>query len=59
LSFERPFSRIIEVKKLEEIYRQSPSASRLLRKEEEAKDDKVVYIQAFLKRQDDGDKAEG
>ena len=59
MSFERPFSRIIEVKKLEEIYRQSPSASRLLRKEEEAKDDKVVYIQAFLKRQDDGDKAEG
>ena len=47
------------IKKLEEIYRQSPSASRLLRKEEEAKDDKVVYIQAFLKRQDDGDKAEG
>jgi proteasome assembly chaperone (PAC2) family protein len=46
------------IKKLEEIYRQSPSASLFMKKEEEAKDDKVIYIQAFLKRQEEEDKRE-
>ena len=47
------------IKKLEEIYRRSSSALPFLKKEEDSKEDKVVYIQAFLKRQEDGEKKEG
>jgi proteasome assembly chaperone (PAC2) family protein len=46
------------VKKLEEIYKQSASHPSLMKKEEESKEDKVVYIQAFLKRQEDEEKRE-
>jgi proteasome assembly chaperone (PAC2) family protein len=46
------------ISKLEEAYRRSekihPSS-----KKEESKEDKVVYIQAFLKRQEDEEKGEG
>ena len=47
------------IHKLEEIYQQSSSASLSPGKDEEAKEDKVIYIKAFLKRQEEGDKGEG
>jgi len=47
------------ISKLEEVYRRSERQSPLSKKEEGAKEDKVVYIQAFVKRQEDEDKKEG
>lgn len=47
------------ISKLEEVYRRSEKVPSLSRKEEGMKEDKVVYIQAFLKRQDDEEKKEG
>jgi hypothetical protein len=47
------------IRKLEEIYQQSSSSSLSAGKDEDAKEDKVIYIKAFLKRQEEGDKGEG
>jgi len=47
------------ISKLEEVYRRSEKVPSLSRREEETKEDKVVYIQAFLKKQDDEEKKEG
>ena len=41
------------IMKLEGVYRQASGVSSAGAKEEESKEDKVVYIQAFLKRQDE------
>ena len=41
------------IMKLEKVYRQASGVSSAGAKEEETKEDKVVYIQAFLKRQDE------
>jgi proteasome assembly chaperone (PAC2) family protein len=46
------------ISKLEEAYRQSGRVSNVSGKEEESKEDKVVYIQAFLKKQEDEEKKE-
>jgi proteasome assembly chaperone (PAC2) family protein len=45
--------------KLEEAYRKSEESSQSSKREEGWKDEKVVYIQAFLKRQEDEEKKEG
>ncbi|MGD0919839.1 MAG: PAC2 family protein [Thermodesulfobacteriota bacterium] len=46
------------IKKLEELYKQAgPSFD--LSKEEGPKDEKVIYMHAFLKKQEDGDKKDG
>jgi proteasome assembly chaperone (PAC2) family protein len=48
------------IKKLEEIYQQSGRIPSFTKKDDESKkDEKVIYIQAFLKRQEDEDKKEG
>lgn len=47
------------ISKLEEIYKRSEKPSQSSGKEEGSKDEKVVYIQAFLKRQEDEEKKEG
>ena len=47
------------ISKLEEIYKRSEKISMELKKEEGLKDDKVVYIQAFLKKMEDEEKKEG
>lgn len=47
------------ISKLEEVYKGSERIRQPLRKEEGAKEDKVVYIQAFLKKSDDEGKKEG
>lgn len=47
------------ISKLEEVYRRSEKVPSLSRREEETKEDKVVYIQAFLKKQDEEEKKEG
>ena len=64
--FDEQVSQLVEqdpklqevISKLEEVYKRSekvpPSG-----KEEESKDEKVVYIQAFLKKQEDEEKKEG
>jgi proteasome assembly chaperone (PAC2) family protein len=44
--------------KLEEAYRRSEKPSQLSKKEEGSKEEKVVYIQAFLKRQEEDEKKE-
>jgi proteasome assembly chaperone (PAC2) family protein len=46
------------ISKLEEVYKRSEKPSHLSRGEEGSKDDKVVYIQAFLKRLEEEDKKE-
>ena len=46
------------ISKLEEAYRQSGKVSNVSGKEEESKEEKVVYIQAFLKKQEDEEKKE-
>ncbi len=46
------------ITKLEEVYRHSENATQLSGKEEGAKEDKVVYIQAFLKKLEDEEKKE-
>jgi proteasome assembly chaperone (PAC2) family protein len=47
------------ISKLEEVYKQPGKIPELLRGEEGVKEDKVVYIQAFLKRLEDEEKKEG
>jgi proteasome assembly chaperone (PAC2) family protein len=48
------------IKKLEEIYQQSGRIPSFTKKDDESKkDEKVIYIQAFLKKQEDEDKREG
>jgi len=47
------------ISKLEEAYKRSEKISPSSRKEEGSKEEKVVYIQAFLKRQEDEEKREG
>jgi proteasome assembly chaperone (PAC2) family protein len=46
------------ITKLEEVYRQSEKVPPLLKQGEGSKEDKVVYIRAFLKRQEDEEKKE-
>jgi proteasome assembly chaperone (PAC2) family protein len=47
------------ISKLEEAYKRSEKIPPLSKKEEGSKEEKVVYIQAFLKRQEDEEKKEG
>jgi len=47
------------ISKLEEAYKRAEKIPPPLGKEEELKDDKVVYIQAFLKKLEDEEKKEG
>lgn len=47
------------ISKLEEVYKRSEKISAEARKEEGLKEDKVVYIQAFLKKTEDDEKKEG
>jgi proteasome assembly chaperone (PAC2) family protein len=47
------------ISKLEEVYKRSEKISAETRKEEGLKEDKVVYIQAFLKKTEDEEKKEG
>ena len=47
------------ISKLEEAYKRSEKIPPLSKKEEGSKEEKVVYIQAFLKRQGDEEKKEG
>jgi proteasome assembly chaperone (PAC2) family protein len=47
------------ISKLEEVYKRSGKISSELKKEEGLKEDKVVYIQAFLKKTEDEEKKEG
>jgi len=64
--FDQQVSQLVEqdpklhevVKKLEELYQQAEKFPSFVKKttEEQKKDDKVVYIQAFLKRQEDEEK---
>ncbi len=46
------------ITKLEEVYRRSEKLTQLAGKEESAREDKVVYIQAFLKKMEDEEKKE-
>jgi proteasome assembly chaperone (PAC2) family protein len=46
------------ISKLEEVYKRSEKFPSFSKKEEGAKEDKVVYIQAFLKKQEDEEKKE-
>lgn len=46
------------ISKLEEAYKRSERVSQFSRKEEGSKEEKVVYIQAFLKKQGDEEKKE-
>ena len=46
------------ISKLEDAYRRSEKVSPGSNREGGLKEEKVVYIQAFLKRQDDGEKKE-
>ncbi len=47
------------IAKLEEVYKQSGQMASEVKGEEDSKEDKVVYIQAFLKKQEDEEKKEG
>jgi proteasome assembly chaperone (PAC2) family protein len=47
------------IKKLEELYKRSEPPFDLSKKEEGPKEEKVIYMHAFLKKQEDGDKKEG
>jgi proteasome assembly chaperone (PAC2) family protein len=47
------------ISKLEEVYKRSEKISSELKKEEGLKEDKVVYIRAFLKKMEDEEKKEG
>ena len=44
------------INKLEDIYRQSSPSPSPAKKIDESKEEKVIYIRAFLKRQEDGEK---
>jgi proteasome assembly chaperone (PAC2) family protein len=47
------------ISKLEEVYKRSEKLPSFSKREEGSKEDKVVYIQAFLKKQDEEEKKEG
>jgi proteasome assembly chaperone (PAC2) family protein len=47
------------ISKLEEAYKQSENTPPLSKVEEGSKEKKVIYLQAFLKRQEDEEKKEG
>jgi len=47
------------ISKLEEAYKRSEKIPPLSKKEEGSKEEKVIYIQAFLKKQEDEEKKEG
>jgi proteasome assembly chaperone (PAC2) family protein len=47
------------IRQLEEVYKRSGNSPESSKGEEELKEDKVVYIQAFLKKSEDEDKKEG
>jgi len=47
------------ISKLEEVYRRSEKVPVLSKQEEGTKEDKVVYIQAFLRKQEDEENKEG
>jgi proteasome assembly chaperone (PAC2) family protein len=47
------------ISKLEEVYKGSEKIPTPIEKEEGLKEDKVIYIQAFLKKQEDEEKKEG
>ena len=47
------------IKKLEELYKQAGPSFDLSNKEEGPKDEKVIYMHAFLKKQEDGEKKDG
>jgi proteasome assembly chaperone (PAC2) family protein len=47
------------ISKLEEVYKRAEKIPRAPGREEDAKEDKVVYIQAFLKKLEDEEKKEG
>jgi proteasome assembly chaperone (PAC2) family protein len=47
------------ISKLEEAYKQSENTPPLSIKEEGSKEEKVIYLQAFLKKQEDEEKKEG
>jgi len=47
------------ISKLEEVYKRSEKLSAESKQEEGLKEDKVVYIQAFLKKLEDEEKKEG
>jgi proteasome assembly chaperone (PAC2) family protein len=65
--FEQQVNHLVEqdpklqevISKLEEVYKRSEPFSPFTKKEEESKEDKVVYIRAFLKKQEDEEKREG
>ena len=47
------------INKLEEVYRQSGQVPPGEKKEDGTKEDKIIYFQAFLKKQEDEEKKEG
>jgi hypothetical protein len=47
------------ISKLEEVYKRSEKISAESKRDEGLKEDKVVYIQAFLKKTEDEEKKEG
>jgi proteasome assembly chaperone (PAC2) family protein len=47
------------ISKLEEVYKQSDQAPAGEKKEKGTQDDKIIYIQAFVKKQEDEEKKEG
>ena len=47
------------IKKLEELYKQAEPSLDLSKREEGSKEEKVIYMHAFLKKQEDGEKKEG
>jgi proteasome assembly chaperone (PAC2) family protein len=47
------------ISKLEEVYKQSSQVPAGEKKEEGTKEDKIIYIQAFVKKQEDEEKKEG
>ena len=65
--FNLQVSRLVEkdpnlqeiIHKLEEVYKQSGQVSSGMKKEEGTKEDKVIYFEAFLKKQEDEEKKEG
>jgi proteasome assembly chaperone (PAC2) family protein len=66
-SFHQQVDRLVEqdpklqeiISKLEEVYKQSGQFPAGEKKEEGTKGDKIIYIQAFLKKQEDEEKKEG
>jgi hypothetical protein len=65
-SFHQQVDRLVEqdpklqqvISKLEEVYKQSGQVPAGEKREEGTKEDKIIYIQAFLKKQEDEGKKE-